>query len=67
MTAAALLGIDTCALEGINPAKYEEILGITNEGYTALCGLAFGYRSPEDGYATMKKVRYAKQDVIRVL
>jgi nitroreductase len=67
MTAAALLGIDTCALEGINPAKYDEILGITNEGYTALCGLAFGYRSPEDGYATMKKVRYAKQDVIRVL
>ena len=67
MTAAALLGIDTCALEGINPAKYDEILGISAEGYTSLCGLAFGYRSSDDGYATMKKVRYAKQDVIRVL
>lgn len=67
MTVAALLGIDTCALEGINPAKYDEILGINAEGYTSLCGLAFGYRSSEDGYADVKKVRYTKQNVIRVL
>ena len=67
MTAAAVLGIDTCALEGIDPAKYDGILGIQRDGYTALCGLAFGYRSPEDAYANAKKVRYAKESVLRVL
>ncbi len=67
MTTAALLGVDTCALEGINPGKYDEILGIGADGYASLCGLAFGYRASDDAYAKAKKVRYAKQDVIRVI
>ena len=28
LTCAALLGIDTCPMEGIEPAKYDEILGL---------------------------------------
>ena len=28
MTAAALLGVDTCPMEGFEPAKYDEILGL---------------------------------------
>ena len=28
MTSAAVLGVDTCPMEGIDPAKYDEILGL---------------------------------------
>jgi nitroreductase len=65
MAAAALLGIDTCPLEGIEPAKYDALLGLEQEGYSALCGLAFGYRADDDKYAELPKVRFAKADVIK--
>jgi nitroreductase len=65
MAAAALLGIDTCPLEGIEPAKYDSLLGLEQEGYSALCGLAFGYRAEDDKYAQAPKVRFARTDVIK--
>ena len=33
MGAAAALAVDTCALEGIDPAAYTEILGLKGSGY----------------------------------
>src|SRR5262249_18239236 len=33
MTAATVLGIDTCPMEGFEPAKYDDQLGIAKEGY----------------------------------
>src|ERR1043166_2622240 len=48
MTSAALLGIDTCPMEGIDPAKYDEILGLTNSEFQTLVACAIGYRSIED-------------------
>jgi nitroreductase len=65
MAAAALLGIDTCPLEGIEPAKYDALLGLEQAGYSALCGLAFGYRAEDDKYAQLPKVRFAKDDLIK--
>ena len=65
MAAAALLGIDTCPLEGIEPAKYDALLGLEKDGYSALCGLAFGYRAEDDKYAQAPKVRFARADVIK--
>lgn len=65
MTAAALMGIDTCPLEGIEPAHYDELLGLEQDGYTALCGLALGYRVSDDKYAELPKVRFAKETVIK--
>ena len=65
MAAAALLGIDTCPLEGIEPAKYDALLGRERDGYSALCGLAFGYRAEDDKYAQAPKVRFARADVIK--
>jgi nitroreductase / dihydropteridine reductase len=57
MTACAMAGIDTCAMEGFDVAKVNEILGLDKLGLTVKCFLAVGYRSPEDKYATTKKVR----------
>lgn len=64
MTSAALLGIDTCPLEGIEPAKYDEILGLPARGLATMVACAAGYRATDDKYATLTKVRYPRESVI---
>ena len=64
LTCAAMLGIDTCPLEGIEPQKYDEILGLPARGLaTVVVGVA-GYRAADDKYATLAKVRFKSEDVI---
>jgi nitroreductase len=64
MASAAVLGIDTCPMEGIEPEKYDEILGLVGTNYTTAVACAAGYRLAEDKYATMKKVRFRPEDVV---
>jgi nitroreductase len=64
MTAAAAIGVDTCPLEGIVPAKYDEILDLKAMGYQTVVACAAGYRSADDRYATVPKVRFATEDVV---
>lgn len=64
MAAAALLGVDTCPMEGIEPAKYDEILGLNGTGYATVVACAAGYRSATDKYASVPKVRFKPEDVI---
>ena len=64
LTEAALLGIDACPMEGLDPAAYDEILGLRGTGFGALAACALGYRSAEDGYARLKKVRYGAERLI---
>jgi len=64
MTAAALLGVDTCPMEGFEPQKFDEILGLTGTDYGSVVACAAGYRSDDDKYATRKKVRFKREDVI---
>jgi nitroreductase len=64
MASAALLGIDTCPMEGIEPAKFDEILGLAGSNYGTAVACAAGYRSADDKYATMKKVRFKIEDVV---
>ena len=64
MTSAALLGIDTCPMEGIEPAQYDEILGLAAQGYQTVVVAAAGYRAASDKYATLPKVRFDPEDVI---
>lgn len=65
MGAAAALAVDTCALEGIDPAAYDEILGLKGTGYEVVVACAVGYRSAEDKYAHLKKVRFPAARVVR--
>ena len=67
MTAAAMLGIDTCPMEGIETAKYDALLGLDKEGYASVCGVAFGYRSAEDKHAALPKVRFPLESVVKHL
>jgi nitroreductase len=65
MLAAALLGVDTCPMEGIVAPAYDELLGLTNSGYATVVGCAVGYRHAEDMQAAAKKVRFASDAIIQ--
>ena len=64
MASAAVLGVDTCPMEGIEPPKFDEILGLVGTNFATAVACAAGYRSPDDKYATMKKVRFKTEDVV---
>ena len=64
LTAAALLGVDACPMEGLDPAKFDEVLGLPAKGYSTVCACALGYRAADDKYATAKKVRYPVEELI---
>ena len=64
MLAAALLEIDTCPMEGFLPAKFDEALGLTDTPYTSAVLCPAGYRSPDDRYAHLPKVRFSPEQVI---
>lgn len=65
MTCAALLGIDACPMEGLEPPKYDEVLGLKDSGYVTLVACAFGYRHADDAYAKAPKVRFDKNQIIQ--
>ena len=64
MTAAALLGVDACPFEGIEPAKYDAILGLEGSGYATISACPMGYRAEDDKYASAPKVRFTAKDVV---
>ena len=64
MACAAMVGIDTCPMEGIVPAKFDEILGLAGTDYATVVGCAAGYRAADDKNAARKKVRFKAEDVI---
>jgi len=65
MTSAAAIGIDTCPMEGLDPEKYDETLGLKGTEYSTVVACAAGYRHSEDGYSKMKKVRFPASVVIK--
>jgi nitroreductase len=64
MTTAAMLNIDTCPLEGIDPAAYDRALGLENSGYATVVACALGYRDAADKYASTLKARFDRSRVI---
>ena len=64
LASAALLGVDACPMEGIEGARYDEILGLGAAGYHALAVATAGYRAADDAYAAMKKVRFPDAEAI---
>jgi nitroreductase len=67
MTAAAMLGIDTCPMEGIAPAKYDEALRLPAKKLRTAVVCCAGYRAKDDPDAALAKVRFERDEVfIRV-
>ena len=64
MASAAVMGIDTCPLEGIDPAKYDELLGLAGTGWATRLAITAGYRAATDKYATAPKVRFPAAEIL---
>ena len=64
MEAAALLKVDTCALEGLDPQAYDKILNLESTTYKTVAAIAFGYRHDDDKYQNLAKVRFEAKDVM---
>lgn len=64
MTSAALLGVDTCPMEGIDTAQYDRILGLEGSGYRTVVACPAGYRATDDAYAAKPKVRFPVAELV---
>jgi nitroreductase len=65
MTCAAVLGVDACPMEGLVPTEYDKVLKLNGSGYATVVACALGYRSANDKYASLAKVRYETKEVIQ--
>lgn len=63
LAAAAALKIDSTPIEGFEPEKYNEILGLKEKGLTASVVLAIGYRHEEDATQSQPKVRKSMEEL----
>lgn len=63
LTSAALLGIDTCPIEGFQAHLYDDVLDLADEGFKSIVSCAAGYRDPTDKYAELPKVRFQKETI----
>lgn len=66
ITSAAVLGIDSCPVEAIEPEEYDRILGLDKGEYRTLCALPMGYRG-EDPYSEQAKVRFSEESLIEIV
>ena len=65
ITAAAFEGVDATPMEGFEPEKVDEILGLKARGLRSVTLLPLGYRQAEgDWLASLKKVRRAKDEFV---
>jgi nitroreductase / dihydropteridine reductase len=68
ITAAAFEGVDATPMEGFEPEKVDEILGLKARGLRSVTLLPLGYRAEEgDWLANLKKVRRAKEDFVSIV
>lgn len=68
LIAAAEEQVDATPMEGFDPAKIDEILGLQARGLRSVLLLPLGYRQPEgDWLVNLKKVRRAKDQFITTI
>ncbi|HZT23785.1 MAG TPA: NAD(P)H-dependent oxidoreductase [Verrucomicrobiae bacterium] len=65
MTCAAILRVDACPMEGLNPSEYDRLLHLHGSGYATVVACALGYRSPDDPYARQDKVRRDAAELVK--
>jgi nitroreductase/dihydropteridine reductase len=68
LIAAAEEGVDSTPMEGFDPVKVDEILGLKARGLRSVIILPLGYRADEgDWLANLKKVRRSRENFITEL
>lgn len=64
MTICADQQIDSCPMEGFDPEKVDEVLGLKTKNLKSILLLPVGYRAEDDVMRNMKKVRKPLNQVI---
>jgi nitroreductase / dihydropteridine reductase len=64
MATASVLEIDSCAMEGFDHAKLDELLGLKGKGLTSLVMLTIGVGDHADTNKTAPKVRKTQEGLI---
>ena len=64
LTVCAMEGIDSCPIEGFEPAKYDDLLGLDKLGLKSVLVLPVGYRAEDDFFSSLKKVRRGIDEVV---
>jgi nitroreductase len=64
MTCAALVGADTCPIEGFAPGEYDRILKLGDTPYRSSVVCACGTRSSDDKHAKLAKVRVPLEELV---
>lgn len=64
MTSCAVEKIDACPMEGFDPVKYDEVLGLREIGLHSVLVCPIGFRSDEDPNSKLAKVRKARHEII---
>lgn len=62
LVSTAELDIDACPMEGFDNDQFDKILGLKEKGLHAAVIMAVGYRSTEDSYQHLAKVRRSAAD-----
>ena len=63
IAACASMGIDACPMEGFEPEKVDEVLGLKAMNLQSLAYCAIGKRSETDSMATAAKVRRSADEI----
>lgn len=64
LTVCAVEKIDACPMEGFQPEKYDEFLGLDIKGLQSVIVLPVGYRDESDFFKNLKKVRRGVEELI---
>lgn len=64
LTVCATQEIDACPMEGFDPVAYDKYFKLTDKGLRSVLIMPIGYRSKDDVFASMKKVRKDINDSI---
>lgn len=67
LSAAALLQIDSCPMEGIIGEEYDRILRLEPLNLRSLAVVTLGYRSSADSYASQPKFRFPQGRIIKTM
>jgi nitroreductase / dihydropteridine reductase len=64
MATAAIEKIDATPMEGFDALKVDKVLDLTTQGYASVAMVALGYRSTDDQYGKMPKVRQPLSQIV---
>lgn len=67
ITVCAEMDIDSCPIEWFISEKYDEILWLKEKWLTSVVVLPIWYRSNNDKYSELKKVRFKQKEVIETI